>query len=109
VALAGECEGALDLLAVDRLGDVGLVLLDHGEQVAEESALVGRQLAGDRVRAGGAGLAGRLADARVTAALPVEQLDVGRERPVLGGARYVGCVLLRRNRMASWCLATQSI
>ena len=48
VALAGEGEGALDLLAIDRLGDVGLVLLDHREQIAQQGALVGGELARDR-------------------------------------------------------------
>jgi hypothetical protein len=69
VALAGEGEGALDLLAVDRLRYVGLVLFDHREQVAEQGALVGRELPRDRVRARRARAARRLADARVTAAI----------------------------------------
>ena len=41
VALAGEGEGALDRLAVDRLASVVAVLRDHREEVAEQRALLG--------------------------------------------------------------------
>ena len=44
VALAGEDEGALDELAVDLLGGLAGVLLDDREQVAEQDALVVREL-----------------------------------------------------------------
>jgi hypothetical protein len=108
VPLAGEGEGALDLLAVDRLRGVRLVLLDDREEVAEEGALVGGELARDRVGAGCARRLRRLADARMAPAVGGTQFDAVRERPVPRGARYVGCALLRRNRMASWCLAMQS-
>jgi hypothetical protein len=108
VPLAGEGEGALDLLAIDRLRHVRLVLLDDREEVAEEGPLVGGELAGDRVGTRGARLVRWRADARVTDAVAVAQLDAVRQLAVLRGARYVGCALLRRNRMASWCLATQS-
>src|SRR5262245_35856578 len=108
VPLAGEGEGALDLLAVDRLRGVRLVLLDDCEEVAEEGALVGAELARDRVDAGRARLRRRLANARVAPAPLVAQLDAVGKRSVLRGARYVGCALLRRNRIASWYLATQS-
>jgi hypothetical protein len=83
------------------------VLLDHGEQVAEEGALVRRQLAGDRVGPGRAGAAGRLADARVTPAIPIaDGLAVGERLAV----RLLGyaCALACRNRMVSWCLARQA-
>ncbi len=49
VALAGEDEGALDLLMVDRIAVAGVVLADDGEQVAEQLALAVGQIAGDRV------------------------------------------------------------
>ena len=39
VALAGEHERALDARAVDRLGGLALVLLDHRQQVAQQVAL----------------------------------------------------------------------
>ena len=66
VALAGEREGALDLLALDRLGQLGLVLGDDGEEVAQQGALLVAQLAGDRVGTGGAAALGGLAHAQVT-------------------------------------------
>jgi hypothetical protein len=69
VALAREGEGALDLLTIDRLGRVRGVLLDHGEQIAEQRALVGRQLAGDCVGPWRAVLARRLSDPGVAAAI----------------------------------------
>jgi hypothetical protein len=84
------------------------VLLDHGEEIAEEGALVSGELARDRVSARRGGTVGRLANPGVSVAIGVAQLDAGRERPVRRGARYAGCALLRRNRMASWCLASQS-
>jgi len=108
VPLAGEGEGTLDLLAVDRLGGIGLVLLDHREEVAQQGSLVGGQFARDRVRAGGLLPVRRLAHPGMAAALLIAQLDAVGEVPVGRRARYVGCALLRRNRMASWRLATQS-
>jgi hypothetical protein len=108
VALACEGEGALDLLAVDGLGSIGLVLLDHREEITEERPLVRRQLARDRVGPGRAGPAGRLPDAGVAAALDVTGLEALGKGPVLGLAGYACCALLRRNRMASWCLARQA-
>lgn len=106
VALAGEREGALDLLVVDRLGRIGLVLLDHREQIAEQRALAGGQLAGDRVGARRAGTAGGLADAGVPAAILVaDSLAVVGLGNLCAG--YT-CALLRRNRMASRCLARQA-
>jgi len=45
------------------------VLLDHGEQIAEQRALIGRQLAGDRVCPRRAVLARRLSDPGVAAAI----------------------------------------
>ena len=93
VALACEGEGALDLLALDRLGQLGLVLLDNREQVAEQRPLVGGQLAGDRVRARCTGALRGLAYAQVPAAIAFLQLL---------------CALLRRNRLASSCRATQA-
>jgi hypothetical protein len=108
VALAAEGEGALDLLTVDRLGEVGLVLLDHREEVAEQGALIRGELAGDGVRAGRPGPVRRLPDAGVTVPRLVSQPDAAGEPGGPRGARYVGCALLRRNSMASWCLATQS-
>ena len=93
VALAGEREGALDLLALDRLGQLGLVLGDDGEEVAQQGALLVAQLARDRVGTRGAAALGGLAYAQVTLAIAVLQL--------LGA-------LLCRNRLASSCLATQA-
>jgi hypothetical protein len=107
VALAGKGEGALELLAVDRLDLVGLVLLDDGEEVAKERALVGGQLARDRVRTGRARAPGGLADAGVAATLALAQGPAVAGCLALLRARYA-CALLRRNRMASWCLARQS-
>ena len=49
VPLAGECEGALDLLLVDGVAVAGVVLADHREQVAEQLALALGQVTGDRV------------------------------------------------------------
>ncbi len=86
---------------------IGSVLGDHGEEVAEERTLVGRQLAGDRVGPGRARLAGGLADARVTPTILIaDGLAVGERLAV----RLVGyaCALLCRNRMASWSLAIQA-
>jgi hypothetical protein len=103
VALAGEGEGALELLPVDRLGRVGLVLLNDGEEVPEQGALVGGELLGDRVRAEGPRASIDLADARVPAGLRWGLLDGG-----LTVALYVGCGLSRRNRIASTCLARQA-
>ena len=51
VALAGEHEGLLDQLAVDRLGGLARVLLDDREQVAEQDALVLGELGRGRPRA----------------------------------------------------------
>jgi hypothetical protein len=107
VALAGEGEGALELLAVDRLDLVGLVLLDDSEEVAEEGALVGGELARDRVGTGRARAPRGLADAGVAATIAVAQGPAVTGRLALLRARYA-CALLRRNRMASWCLARQS-
>jgi hypothetical protein len=107
VALAGEGEGALELLAVDRLDLVGLVLLDDGEEVAEEGALIGGQLARDRVRTRRARAPRGLADAGVAATLALAQGPAVAGFLALLRARYA-CALLRRNRMASWCLARQS-
>jgi hypothetical protein len=84
------------------------VLLDHGEEIAEEGSLIRGELPRDRVGAGGARLVRRLADAGVPDAIDDVQLDAVRQVAVLRGARYAGCALLRRNRMASWCLAMQS-
>jgi hypothetical protein len=47
------------------------VLLHNREEVTEQGALIGGQLAGDRVRAGRARAAGRLADAGVPATIAV--------------------------------------
>ena len=49
MALAGEREGALDLLLVDRVAVAGVVLADHREQIAEQLALARGQVTGDRV------------------------------------------------------------
>jgi hypothetical protein len=82
------------------------VLLDHREQVAEQGALVRGQLAGDRVGAGRAGAAGGLSDASVPAAISVaDGLAVAGLGPLCAG---YACALLRRNRIASWCLARQA-
>jgi hypothetical protein len=62
------------------------VLLDHGEEVAEQSPLIGGQLAGDGVGAGRARAAGGLADAGVPAALDLMGLEAIGARPVLAGA-----------------------
>ena len=86
---------------------VGLVLLDDREEVAEERALVGGQLARDRVGAGRARAPGGLADPGVAATIAVAQGPAVTGRLALLRARYA-CALLRRNRMASWCLARQS-
>jgi hypothetical protein len=107
VALAGEGEGALDLLPVDGLGGVRFVLLDDGEEVAEQGALVRGQLAGDRVRAGRARVAVDLPDPCVAAAIGIANDAVGGDGLAVLGARYA-CALACRNRMASWCLATQA-
>jgi hypothetical protein len=45
------------------------VLLDHREEIAEESALVGSQLPRDRIRAWRPRVADGLADARVAASI----------------------------------------
>jgi hypothetical protein len=45
------------------------VLLDHGEEVAEERALLERQLAGDRIGLGGLGVPVDLPDAGMAAAV----------------------------------------
>lgn len=107
VALAGEGEGPLDLPAVDRLRRIGGVLLDDREQIAEQGALVGRELARDRISARRPVLADRLADSGVPATIriaPVETLPEGFGLVFAGYA----CALLRRNRMTSWCLARQA-
>ena len=80
VALAAEGEGPLDLPAVDRLPSHRGVLLDDREQIAEQSALLGRELARDRISARRRVLADRLADSGVPATIriaPVETLPKG--------------------------------
>ncbi|MFL5899586.1 MAG: hypothetical protein ACJ75S_00075 [Solirubrobacterales bacterium] len=62
------------------------MLLDHGEEVAEQGPLIGGQLAGDGVGAGRARAAGGLADAGVPAALDLTGLETVGEGPVLAGA-----------------------
>ena len=106
MALAGEGEGALDLLTVDGLRGVGLVLLDDGEEVAEQRALVGGQLAGDRVGPGRAVFANGLSDTGVAAAILIANGTVSGDGIAVAGVGYV-CALACRNRMASWCLARQ--
>jgi hypothetical protein len=106
VALAGEGERPLDLLAVDWIRRVGGVLLDDREQIAEQRALIGRELTGDRVRTRRPVLADRLTDSGVPAAFALARVEAGRRGFGLL-ARYA-CALLRRNRMASWCLARQA-
>ena len=49
MALAGEDEGGLHELPIDGLGRLLGVLLDHGEEVAEQNALV----LGESARPGG--------------------------------------------------------
>src|SRR5262249_14286946 len=100
VALAGEGEGALDLVPIDWFGGVRLVLLDDRAQVAEQRTLVRAQLLGDGVGAGRSRAPDGLADAGVAATLVFELLDGD-----LAVALYVGCLLFRRNRIASSCLA----
>ena len=53
VALTGEREGALDLLLVHRIAIAGIVLADHGQQVAEQLALALGQVPCDRVDGSG--------------------------------------------------------
>jgi hypothetical protein len=80
VALAAKGEGPLDLPAVDRLRRIGGVLLDDREQIAEQGALLGRELARDRISARRPVLADRLADSGVPATIriaPVETLPKG--------------------------------
>jgi len=62
------------------------VLLDHGEEVAEESPLLGRQLLSDRVGTRSAGRLSGLADAGV-APTRVAQLDALGQVAVLPVAR----------------------
>ena len=107
VALAGEGEGALDLLAVDRLRGVRGVLLDHREEVAEQGALVRGQLAGDRVRPGRVRIPDGLSDAGVAAAIDIAHGTVAGHGLAVVGVGYA-CALACRNRMASWCLAMQA-
>jgi hypothetical protein len=106
VALAGEGERPLDFLAVDRLGRIGGVFLDDREQIAEQGALIGRQLTRDRIRARGPVLADRFADSGVPAAIVPALGEAGRRG--LGILARYACALLRRNRVASWCLARQA-
>ena len=107
VALAGEGEGALDLLAVDGLCGVRGVLLDHGKEVTEQGALIGGELAGDRIRARRARLPVDLADPGMAAAILLAHGAVAGQRLTAAGLGYA-CALAWRNRMASWCLATQA-
>jgi hypothetical protein len=107
VAFAAEGERPLDLLAVDRLGRIGGVLLDDREKIAEQGALTGRELTRDRIRARRPVFADRLADSGVPATIRVTPVETLPEGLGLVFAGYV-CALLRRNRVASWCLARQA-
>jgi len=51
------------------------VLLDHGEEVAQQRALIGRQLLGDRIRARRPRAPDGLAHARMSASLVGELSD----------------------------------
>src|SRR5256885_14606196 len=108
MALAGKCEGALDLLLVDGLGGIGLVLLDHSEEITEQRTLIGRELAGDGVGPRRACASDRFADAGMPAALLVALLAAVALRLRLRCLGYACGALLRRNRMASRGLAAQS-
>jgi hypothetical protein len=76
VAVAGEGEGSLDRRPVDRRVAVGAVLADDGEQVAEQRAVVGREVLGDLVD--GRRWAAGVLRADLDVAAPVD----GRVRPV---------------------------
>jgi hypothetical protein len=82
------------------------VLLDHREQIAEEGALLGAQVAGDVVDDGSARALRRLADAEVSTT--VGGGPVLGTRCLGGGVLAVAegffvqlCALLWRNRMPS--------
>jgi hypothetical protein len=94
MALAREREAAFDRRPVDLRRAVGAVLADHREQIAEQRALIGRQLLRDLVdrrdRAAGT-LA--CADPGVAAAI---------ERPGAVGPIYVLFGAWFRYRRASW-------
>jgi hypothetical protein len=107
VALPGEGNRALELLTVDRLRSVGLVLLDDGEQVTEQGALIRGELASNRVGPRWLGPAGGLADARMAAAILIAHGTVTGDGAAVRGVGYA-CALACRNRMASWCLARQA-
>jgi hypothetical protein len=107
VAFAAEGERPLDLLAVDRLGRIGGVLLDDREQIAEQGALTGGELTRDRIRARRPVFADRLADSGVPATIRVAPVETLPEGLGLVFAGYA-CALLRRNRVASWFLARQA-
>jgi hypothetical protein len=127
VPLAGEGEGALDLLAVDRGIGLGAVLLHDREEVAEQLPLFLAQPPGDLVERSRLGGQGDGSDLGVTAAIlggPVRtagparlrRRGLGRTRtravaaralPPLrrlllgGGLAAYGCICLPRNAFAS--------
>jgi hypothetical protein len=91
VVITGEHERLDDRVAVDGLGDLLGVLLDDGEQVADELALEVGEVGGRLQRSGGAAVGGTIdrpvrldADSAVTVRLR-------------GGQATALCVLLARN------------
>ena len=107
VALAGEGEGALELLAVDGLRGVeacSSMTAKRSPSRARWSAVSSRVIESAR---GALELPVDLADAGVAAAIGVAHGAVAGDSVAVFRARYA-CALACRNRMASWCLATQA-